>query len=309
MDYDLQIKHYQRKLQKAINNKQYQQQQLNNTQYYDHSNILLPIELLQIILEKCRFIDQIRLRQVCKYFCHNLKITNFCYIENKYLIKLSDNIINSYPDIKSLKIVTSSSITNKGIKYRTGLSELIDESGKIKNSGIKLLKLTKLKIPQSLFGDTSKIDDDGIKNMTTLKYLLLSNSKVTDMGLKNLKLKSLFLNYNTNITNAGIKHLNLEDFRMTHLITYDGIAHMNLRSLSIKGYAIGDNEIKNFKNIKRLYIIETNQVTNDGLKHLQLEYLSLNRNYTITYDGIAHMNLTPKNISTFKCALKLPNKN
>jgi len=164
-------------------------------------NRIVPMEIWQLILDSLNLRSQLIIYQLCKIFNKRLKITNFYDIGERYIYKLTNDILKRYNDIKFLNI-RGTNVTDEGIQH---------------------LKLEKL--------STNKfITDNGIKYMTSLQYLNISrlNDKITDEGIKSLKLhtlyaigdkckitdegiggelKNLIIAYNPNITDNGIKVL------------------------------------------------------------------------------------------------------
>ena len=62
----------------------------------------LPLELLQLIFENLDFKGQIDFKQVNTYLNSNCHITNLLDIDPIYLIKLSDEILQSFPHMDQL---------------------------------------------------------------------------------------------------------------------------------------------------------------------------------------------------------------
>ena len=71
----------------------------------------IPIEIWQKILFRSTFLQQIRLRQICKRFYEQLEIHDFGNID-KYSSLLTDQILTNYSFVKYLDISNNKNITN-----------------------------------------------------------------------------------------------------------------------------------------------------------------------------------------------------
>src|SRR5438309_1400280 len=116
----------------------------DNMQFYD-----IPIEIYQEILERSRFLVQIRLAQLCKYFNKMLSISDFCNIAYYYRCRLTDNILKNYNCVKKLDISFFNLVTNDGISHMNLHTLHVYGNSKITNDGISHMNLHTLYV-----GDT-----------------------------------------------------------------------------------------------------------------------------------------------------------
>ena len=180
----------------------------------------LPIEIWQEIISKSLFIDQIRLRLVCKNFCQ-LEIHDFYDIPSQYLKLLTNQILFAYPFIKYLNLAYNQKVTT--LNHMT--------------------KLEKLDV-----SDKSAINDDGIKQLNLSELNASNNPKITTLNHMT-KLQKLHADGDSGINNAGIRQLNLLE-----LYAYDNqkittVNHMTkLRKLDVGGKSgikdAGINQLK-----------------------------------------------------------------
>lgn len=163
---------------------------------------VFPIEIWQIILEKTEFIQQIRLRQVCKYFYNELYVTDFAFkIPCKYKRLLSDDILKQHKYIKYLDISLPTSgtdngvyelynlpaniVSDDGIKHLTSLTKLYADNNKYITDVNHLINLEEL----SIGGIYCGVNNEGIKNLLKIKVLDISDSNVSKINhLKNLEI-------------------------------------------------------------------------------------------------------------------------
>lgn len=132
----------------------------------------LPPEIWQIILEKSDFCSQIRLTQVSQLNHCFLRITDFYNIDKKYLMRLTDNILKSYPYIKILDASNNPKITN--VNYLSKLEILYATLNcGINNTGIQNINLIKLYASFNY-----KITD--VKHMTKLIECILATRNIVD---------------------------------------------------------------------------------------------------------------------------------
>ena len=112
---------------------------------------ILPFDIWQEIILKCEFIDAIHLRQLNKWF-YKLEIHDFYNIDDKYICKLTNDILIAYPFIRKLNAYNGR-ITN--INHLTNLKVLyVDWNGGISDNGIN--KLTNLKELSYLYNNRLK---------------------------------------------------------------------------------------------------------------------------------------------------------
>ena len=159
---------------------------------------MLPIEIWQLVLSKVEFLDQIRLRLVSTLFYQNLEIYDFYNIDNKYLERLDDDVLATYPFIMQLNAALSPKINN--IKHMTKLQKL--NAGKI--SGIDDDSINHLNLTELYVSNNPKITN--IKHMTKLQILCAENNYgIGDDSISNFNLTELCASDNPKITN--IKHM------------------------------------------------------------------------------------------------------
>jgi len=139
--------------------------------------------------------------------------------------------------IQSLNIFQSSKITDKGLKYLTGIKSLTlnRNNGIITDEGLKYLTGIK---SLTLNQNNGIITDEGLKYLTGIKELNLnSNRNITDKGLKHLKgIQKLKLFENTNITDEGLDYLKgiqSLDVHWNRNVTYKGLKYLTLFCISL----------------------------------------------------------------------------
>lgn len=221
-----------------------------------------PSEIYQLILGYSDFLDRIKLTSLSKYLHKTLKVYDFCNIKKRYLKKLTNDILYHYPYITKLDI-----------RY----------SLKVNDDGIKRLRLNVLYA-------NKLITDEGIKNMKLEILHANKNRNITNDSLINMKksLKKLYVAGNNKITSESVKDLDLEVLDVGF-----AIVHYNKC-----GYlpAVTDDSIRHMKNLKELYICGNRNITNNGIKDMNLKILNANCAFMgmlpqITDDGIRHMDL------------------
>src|SRR5436309_652283 len=131
-----------------------------------------------IIFDYCDFLSKIRLRQVCKFLYNNLQIIDFYHIDDKYLDKLTDDILKNYNHIKYLNAYNNSKISD--VNWMINLKELNAR-------------------------DNCVINQKGIQNLNLIKLNVRYNSKITDVSMMTL-LKELDASDNCGIDQNGIKN-------------------------------------------------------------------------------------------------------
>ena len=104
---------------------------------------LLTKDVWQIIFDKLDFMDQIKMRQVSKYFMINFPITNLCdNITERY--NLTDELLKLFPHVMKLDVFFNSKITNVNHMKNLRILYAGDNCG-IDDHGIQqLVNLTKL---------------------------------------------------------------------------------------------------------------------------------------------------------------------
>lgn len=137
------------------------------------------------------------------------------------------------------------------------------------------------------------------------------NPDITDKGIADMILCELNASsYPDNseldcgITDNGIKHMNCDLFSLNALgnikITNEGIKNNGALTILDASYNenITDDGLKEL-DLEELNISFNNQVTGQGIKHMNLEILIANECDKITDDGIIHMDLHVLNASGF----------
>lgn len=216
----------------------------------------IPVEIWQDILLKIRFLDQIRLRQVCKLLYTYLEIYDFYHINDMYLARLNDSILMNYNFIRHLYASDNPHITD--INHMTKLSTL-NASYK---SGIRDAHINQLNLEKLIANCNKNITN--LNHMTNLKTLeirsdyLRSNVKnhsgVNDIGISKLSnLEQLDVDYNYNITDINhMTNLTRLDARGHCGINNDSIVKFNLKHLDVF-WNKKVTDIKHMTNITRLY--------------------------------------------------------
>ena len=115
---------------------------------------IFPVELVQIILLKSDFLEQIKLLQLCKYYQNHLKIYDFQNVNTKYRQNLTNEILKRYPYLVRLDASDNKNITD----------------------------VNHLKYLKKLYANGEKcgIDDDAIKNLNLTTLYALDNPKITN---------------------------------------------------------------------------------------------------------------------------------
>jgi hypothetical protein len=127
---------------------------------------MLPLDCWNIILLACDFRTQIHLVSSTNYFRRNLKIKNLLSIEEKYLNKLTNKILqySIFDQTEKLYASYNSKITN--ISFMTSLKEL-HASGEC---GIDQNGISGLDLVEFYAGGNSKII-----NVSFMMVVLISN--------------------------------------------------------------------------------------------------------------------------------------
>ena len=149
--------------------------------------------LCTIIFKYINFYDKHTFKKI-KKFMNRIHMTDLFGIDNKYLVRLDDNILSNYKFAVRLCARNNPKITH--INHMTNLKEL-NAGGKcgIDNYGVKNINL------EVLYAyDNQKITN--IKHMTNLKELdARFNCGIDDYGVKNLNLEVLYQWNNPKIQN------------------------------------------------------------------------------------------------------------
>jgi len=140
--------------------------------------------------------------------CRQLKITDLCNIDYKYVRKLNDEILQNYTHATKLNANYNEKITD-------------------------VRQLTKLKL--LLACGTTGIDDKSIKNQNLELLDVCYNVKITDVNhMTNLKI--LFACGNSGINDYGLSKVNVEVLDVDDNPKVTNLNHMtNLRRLSAWG--------------------------------------------------------------------------
>ncbi|ARF11257.1 hypothetical protein Klosneuvirus_1_114 [Klosneuvirus KNV1] len=134
---------------------------------------ILPVEIIQLILDMLPLPTQVNLTQLNHYIQDHLRITDFYNIEQKYQQKITDDILKKYPYIKKLDASNNLKITNEGLKHLNlhTLNVSLDFSyygyGDITEDGIKHMPLINFKAHnyRNLIGFWLEHRDNQIKDM------------------------------------------------------------------------------------------------------------------------------------------------
>ena len=162
---------------------------------------MLYSDIFIVIAEQSTFLGKMRIRQVSKEIHNKIKIKE---IPCEYHRSLTDEILQTLPDLQTLDACRNSKITDEGIKHLNLQALNASNNSGITDEGIKHMYL------QILSANKSRITDEGIKHMN-LQTLNAPgyDSGITDEGIKHMNLKKLHASYNNGITDEGIKHMNL----------------------------------------------------------------------------------------------------
>ena len=195
-----------------------------------------------IIFPKLEFLDQIRFRQVCKKF-YKIDITDLYNIEDKFLEKLTDEILKAYSNVEMLNASNNPKITNlsEGKIILKNLKKLdaSDYCG-ITDEGIKDLDLVELCASYNL-----KITNvnEGKVILKNLKKLEAGNDcGITDEGIKNLDLAELCASNNPKITNVSGGEVILKNLKILYADGKCGISDEGIKGLSLVTLYSMDNE-------------------------------------------------------------------
>src|SRR5439155_584370 len=145
----------------------------------------LYLDLLNLIFNKLDFLNQIRLKQVCKFYYNNLHIIDLYNIDYKYKKLLNDEILKNYHYIKYLDVWNNPKIKN--ISHMKNLKKLhCSDYCSISNEDIKDLDLIEL-----YANNNPKITN--INHMKNLKKLNCSDTcAISDKVIKDLDLIELY---------------------------------------------------------------------------------------------------------------------
>lgn len=287
----------------------------------------IPPDIIKSIFELLNFYDKLMLRSVCKNFYKQLHLRKL--LPN---IKITDNLINSNPDLHELIINNNASVTN--IEKLHSLKILTINHYTISINFSSFCRLQEINIQ----GDIGMYSLNNIPNVT---HLMLSNSKITEITdmpklhtlsiastpirlIKNMPLlKSLLFDQsNSEKLNLNEHKLYIENAPL--LVKYIGVANnyglptMNsIKTLNLKGcsnitnyyydtlttlilsqISIPKFNISRLKNLKKLVL---HNIENHDINHCtQLETLSI-INCPIDDHDIKHLyNLTHLDISNNK---------
>jgi len=177
----------------------------------------IPIEIHQLILSPADFLSQIRIRCACRLFYAKLEVTNFYDIEQKYLDRLSDDVLRAYPFVTKLNANHSSNITN--LNNLPKLEILSDRKYRMRDHNIcSNMNLTELDI-----GPNTKITD--INYLTQLKKLNIGDND-----------ESFYSHKKYGIEDKGIANLNLTELNISNNRYIKNISHMtSLTKLIARG--------------------------------------------------------------------------
>lgn len=220
----------------------------------------LPLEIWQMILEYTDFLDQIRLRQVCRSF-HLLSIYDFFDIPFMHKNLLTDDIIKQHPNIKYLNV--GFQITN--VSHLQLLTKLVVCTNKSQISNSNISECTNL-----IYLDISY--NQQITNLNHCKRLEVLISSTNSLQYINecVNLKILIIPWNKYITDVNhctqLEFLDMFDTNITDIGIKDCI---NLTSLDLSCYD-KITDISHLTNLQKLYHGSIN------IKH-QFKQIKLNR--------------------------------
>lgn len=264
----------------------------------------IPIEIWQIISESTPFLEQIRLRQVNKYFYEKLEIHDFYNIDDKYLSELSDPILINYPFIKYLNAHCNIKITTVNHMFKLEklkascnvcACDLHNSYCGITDEGLNLINLISLNAC-----DNTKIMN--INHMTKLKKLNASrNCGISNNGFRKLHLRELnaFDNYKITIIKHSGKLSKLNAGGYCGL-TNDSIKYVNVKELIIDN----NSNITNVNHMTKLKILSGryfSAIDNNGIDQVYLEKLDIKGNPRIT--NVNHMTNLKILIASDNCGI------
>src|SRR5579863_2324546 len=159
----------------------------------------LNTDIWQIIFNMLDFVDQIHLRQVCRYFSIN------CHITHMKIRRTHKKLISKlkyFPQLHTLHIGDDVPIKNK---HLANLFNLTDLSVLRAHNTIKINHLTKLRTLRA--SDQSRIIDSSIRKLTTLTTLNISNNP-NIMNINHMKqLETLIISDDCGVYDSGISKL------------------------------------------------------------------------------------------------------
>ncbi|HEY7426979.1 MAG TPA: leucine-rich repeat domain-containing protein [Gemmataceae bacterium] len=174
-------------------------------------------------------------------------------------------LLKAFPELRTVKLREGFNITEKGMRFLAGLTQLQEldlGKGMITSEGLKHLQ-----------------------GLTNLRSLNLSwNNDVTDEGLRYLRrltnLRRLDLAFCTDITDKGVAHLqgltnlqqlDLDDTKISDdgLVCLKDLRHLN--TLSLHGTRITDKGLTHLEDLTKLQSLDLGwtRITDKGLRHLK----------------------------------------
>ena len=178
--------------------------------------MIFPIEIWKFeIFPKLDILSQLRLRATCKHLYTNLDITNLYNIDDKYKIKINNQILFMYPKLEKLDASFNPKITE--VNYLMNL-KILSAHG---NSGICDESLIHLDLIELNVWNNPKITK--ISHLKNLKKLEASwsNSGINDESLIGLDLVVLNVSNNPKITNIA----HLKNLKILHADLDSGISN------------------------------------------------------------------------------------
>lgn len=238
----------------------------------------IPADCIPIIQSYLHVEDFINSRLVSRDFIqkHSVCSARVKYFSNKqipsYIIKveigkeMTNEVLSKAIHLKRLIFRQGAIIGDAGVVTLVNLTNMRVEHSLVTDVGIASLKnLTKLDLMW-----TKYITDQGIKDLTKMKYLSLYGDAVTDKGVENMDQMEVFV-ANKNITNHGIRN-------MTHLRCLFGYNNSNITGNGIKHfsglkciYLKGELDVSCLNQLNHLEILKCNQV--DHFEKLSLPKL------------------------------------
>jgi hypothetical protein len=227
---------------------------------------------------------QIRLRNTCKKFYKDLQIIDLYNIDEKYIKRITNDIIQQHKHLKLLNIENNDNVTNLGLNGLSLHTLNISYFGS-KFDLNRSYSSYREDCLTCMMNGKSNITDIGIKNMTSIHTLKASGvgCLITDIGIINLKeLKILDISYNRYITDKGI-----HDKKLTYL------------NIETSSYSYSEITDKGIEGMPLIFLNASNNlnITDAGIKDMQIQQLYISDNPNITNEGIINMPLTHLDVS------------
>lgn len=288
---------------------------------------IIPIDLLEYILEILGPKDLINSYYVCKKWNYIISVSRYIWVEKiithnaKYILKhfpistlkcykslTNKDLIKVHPfiqlnPIKTLYLYKNHNITDEYIQQLTSLTELncIGNDIITANSIKYLTSLTTLN-----YNKIKSLTDEIVYNLTNITYLNCSSSRyIKDLHIQSLNSLKYLKCSCTNVSNQGIENLtNLTtlDCRRCSNITDYGLQKLRLSTLYGNSNMTNKSLFSQSKSLTFLHGNNMRKITDLGMESLEnLNYLSLvfskNDNFNVTDKSIAKLS----NLKTLRC--------